>query len=294
LPISAKSKKTGPRQLRQGEYDAMKKDSSTGLGPLIGGLVWLLLGTLSLAPAVVLAQKPAGAGTGNTSLPDSPQPKPQGQVSPPEATAMKFIGYATNRSFVFPDIATSPKPLTPGGKFKLFVNQSISPPYIIAAGINAGISQARNSPSAYGQGWEAYGTRFGAGMGRASSNAFFGTFFIASLMHEDPRFFPQYRPSFWESVKYSARRLVVSRRDSGKEGFNRSGIIGTLAAETLANVYLPQSEQTGAKTAQRFGTDLAWRFAGNMFKDYWPTIFHSINLQRLKVIPDPDLANHPK
>ena len=131
-------------------------------------------------------------------------------------------------------------------------------------------------------------------MGRASSNAFFGTFLLASLLHEDPRFFPQYRPAFWESVKYSARRLVVSRHDSGQERFNSAGIIGTLAAETLANVYLPQSEQTGAKTAQRFGTDLAWRFAGNMFKDYWPTIFHSMNLQRLKVIPDPDLANHPK
>jgi hypothetical protein len=272
----------------------MKKDSSTARGPLIGGLSWLLLGTLSLAPAVVLAQKPAGAGTGKTSLPDSPQPKPQGQLNPPEATAMKFIGYATNRSLVFPDIATSPKPLTPGGKFKLFVNQSISPPYIIAAGINAGISQARNAPSAYGQGWEAYGERFGAAMGRASSNAFFGTFLIASVMHQDPRFFPQNRPSLWGSVKYSARRLVVTRRDSGREGFNTSGIIGTLAAEILANVYLPQSEQTGAKTAQRFGTDLAWRFAGNMFKDYWPTIFHSMNLQRLKVIPDPDLANHPK
>jgi hypothetical protein len=270
----------------------MRKDSPTGRGPWIGCLVWLLFGMLFLPPAVVFAQQPAGAGTGKTTLPDSPQPKPQGQVSPPEATAMKFIGYATNRSFVFPDIATSPKPLSPAGKFKLFVNQSISPPYLIAATINAGISQARNVPSAYGQGWEAYGERFGAAMGRASSNAFFGTFLIASVMREDPRFFPQIRPSFWGSVKYSARRLVVTRRDSGKEGFNTSGIIGTLASETLANVYLPQSEQTGAKTAQRFGTDLAWRFAGNMFKDYWPTIFHSMNLQRLKVIPDPDIANH--
>ena len=263
------------------------------LGRLGGGLPLALGCALILMPLGARAQKPVGAGTGTTSLPDSPQPKPQGQVGPPEATAMKFIGYATNRSLIFPDIAASSEALSPGGKFKLFVNQSISPAYILQAAISAGMSQARNSPSAYGQGWEAYGERFGASMARGSSNAFFGTFVFASVLHEDPRFYPQNRPTLWGSVKYSAKRLVVTRRDSGKEVFNTSGILGTLAAETLANVYLPQSEQTGAKTAQRFGTDLAWRFAGNMFKDYWPTIFHSMNLQRLKVIPDPDVADHP-
>jgi len=239
------------------------------------------------------AQQPAGAGTGKTSLPDSPQPKSQGQVGPPEATAMRFVGYVTNRSIVFPDIATNPQPLSVGSKFKLFVNQSISPPYILAAAINAGISQARDVPEAYGQGWDAYGGRFGAAMGRASSNSFFSTFVFASVFKEDPRFFPQNRPSFWGSVKYSAQRLVVTRKDSGENGFNVSGLLGPLAAETLANVYLPQSEQTGAKTAERYATDMAWKFAGNMFKNYWPTIFHSLGLQRLKVIPDPGSPDNP-
>jgi hypothetical protein len=82
--------------------------------------------------------------------------------------------------------------------------------------------------------------------------------------------------------------VVITRNDSGKDTFNTSGLLGPLAAEALANVYLPQSEQTGAKTAQRYGTDLAWRFAANMFKNYWPTLFHQMGLNRLKVIPDPD------
>src|SRR5499427_7061985 len=88
----------------------------------------------------------------------------QSQQSAPnssEGTAAAFIGYATNGSFVFPDIATSPGPLTTAGKFKLFVNQSISPPYVFAAAISAAYDQARNTPKAYGQGWDAYGSRFG-------------------------------------------------------------------------------------------------------------------------------------
>ena len=111
------------------------------------------------------------------------------------------------------------------------------------------------------------------------------------MLRDDPRFYPQYHPSFWGSIKYSATRLFVTRTDAGNETVNLPRLIGPLAAETLANVYLPTSEQTGAKTAQRYGTDLAWNFAGNMFKNYWPTIFHKLGLNKLKVVPDPG-TNH--
>ena len=251
----------------------------------LAGLLWL--------GGNIQAQQPAGAGTSSSkTLPDSPQPKDKGMMSTSVQATGVFIGYMSNRSLVFPDIAHSPGPLSTGEKFKLFVNQSISPPYIIAATINAGISQARNVPEAYGQGWDAYGGRFGAAMARASSTSFFSTFVLSSVLRDDPRFFPQSHPTLWRSIKYSAERIVVTRSDAGNDRVNLPGLIGTLGAETLANVYLPQSEQTGAKTAQRFGTDLAWRFAGNMFKDYWPTIFSRFGLNRLKVVPDPN-KNQP-
>lgn len=220
----------------------------------------------------------------------SSQEGSQSQQSPPsssEGTTAAFIGYATNGSFIFPDIATSPGPLTTAGKFKLFVNQSISPPYIVVAASGAAFDQARNVPKGYGQGWGAYGSRFGASMARASSSSFFGVFLFASWLHQDPRFFPQSKPSFWRSLKYSTQRIIVTRNDSGKDVINTSGLLGPLAAEGLANVYLPSSEQTVAKTVSRFASDLAWRVGGNMFKDYWPTFFRNMGLNRLKVIPDP-------
>lgn len=254
----------------------------------------LLLGAYLSFPTVVFAQAPAGAGTRTTSMPDSPQPKPQGATNPTVETTSRFIGYVTNKSMVFPDIASSEGPLTVGGKFRLFVNQSISPPYIIAAGISAAYSQARNVPEAYGQGWDAYGGRYGARIARASSNSFFSTFVFASVLRQDPRFFPQSHPTVWGSVKYSAVRVFVTRTDAGRSTFNASGIVGTMASEALANTYLPVSEQTGAKNAERIGTDLAWKFAGNMFKNYWPTLFHSMGLNRLKVIPDPGSPDNPQ
>jgi hypothetical protein len=254
---------------------------------------WLLAGIVLSSPAVVLAQSPAGAGSGTTSLPNSPQPKQQGAPNEPAGSSSKFVGYVTNKSIVFPDIATSAGSLSPVRKFELFVNQSISPPYIFAAGISAAFDQARDVPASYGQGWEAYGGRYGQAIARASSDSFFGTFVFASILRQDPRFFPQIHPTLWGSVKYSVERLVVTRTDSGRDTFNASGLLAPFASEALANVYLPRSEQTGAKTAERVGTDLAWRFAGNMFKNYWPTVFRSLGLQHLKVIPNPGSPDNP-
>ena len=128
---------------------------------------------------------------------------------------------------------------------------------------------------------------------RASSNSFFSSFVFASAFHHDPRFFPQSHPTFWGSVKYSATQIVISRNDSGKRVVNSSGLLGPLAAEGLANVYLPVSEQTIGKTFERYGTDTAWKFAGNMFKNYWPTIFRRYKLNRLVILPAPQPADSP-
>ena len=233
------------------------------------------------------AQQPAGAGTGTQSLPDSPQAKQQAATAAPEQGAGKFIGYMTKRSLFFPDIAASPYPLSTGRKFELFVNEAISPETILISAFGSGFEQWRDVPPGYRQGADGYGKRFGASMATGASSNFFGTFLAASVLRQDPRFFPQGHPTFWGSVAYSARRLFVTRSDSGNNVFNASGLIGPLGGEALANTYLPKTEQTGAKTGERYGYDLAWRFAGNMFKNYWPTIFHDMGLNHLGVIPKP-------
>jgi hypothetical protein len=254
----------------------------------------IILAATLLLPVLALGQQPAGAGASNSSSkPDSPQPKQDDSSSGVQGTTDRFIGYVTNRSFFFPDIASSPQALSPGGKFKIFVNQSISPAYILAAATSAAFNQATNSPGSTGQGWDAYGTRVGYSMARASSTSFFGTFLFASILRQDPRFFPENHPSLGRAIKYSAKRLVITRNDKGNDVFNTSGLLGPLAAETLANVYLPVSEQTGARTMERYGSDLAWRFAANMFKEYWPTFFHDMHLQSLKVLPNPSTMTQP-
>lgn len=259
----------------------------------LGFLAALML----LTPARSLAQESTPSTTvAARELPDAPLPKPQDNTGQAKSTTGEIIGFMTNRSFIFPDIATSAAPLSAGQKFKLFVNESISPASFISSAISAGFNQWRDVPHDYGQGAEGYGKRFGESMARGASQNFFGSFVTASILHEDPRFFPQYHPTFWGSVKYSAKRIVVTRTDSGRNTFNVAGFVGPVAAEALANTYLPRSEQTGAKAAERIASDLAWKFASNMFKNYWPTLFKDLGLNRLGVIPTPTAvpATDPK
>jgi hypothetical protein len=220
-------------------------------------------------------------------LPDAPVPKSQDNTGQSKGTAGEVVGFLTNRSLFFPDIATSSAPLTAGQKFKLFLNESVAPASFLYSAVSAGFNQWRDVPHDYGQGAEGYGKRFGESMARSASQSFFGTFVTSSILHEDPRFFPQVHPTLWGSVKYSAKRIVVTRTDSGRSTFNVAGFVGPVATEALANTYLPRSEQTGAKAAERIGSDLAWRFAGNMFKNYWPTLFKDLGLHHLGVIPTP-------
>ena len=84
----------------------------------------------------------------------------------------------------------------------------------------------RNNPEAYGQGWDAYGGRFGASLARSASSNFFGDFVFASIFSQDPRFFPESKPTFWGSVKYSGRTDCHHAKRPGKRCVQHFGPVG--------------------------------------------------------------------
>jgi hypothetical protein len=192
-------------------------------------------------------------------------------------TGKSFFNLLQEKSFVFPNIATSTEPLSAGQKFQLFVDNSISLNALAVATAGSAISQADNSPTGFGQGWDAYAKRFGSSMGRQASSEFFGTFVLASALHQDPRFYPEANPSFGRAMKYSVQRIFVTRNDDGRDVANWSGLAGPLMAEGLANVYWPERNRTVGDTFLRYGLDIATRAGGNMLREYWPVFYGKIN-----------------
>ena len=176
------------------------------------------------------------------------------------------------KSFLFPDIATSNEPLSVGQKFGLFVTDSIGVRPILFSAVSAAVSQADNSPTGWGQGWDAYGNRFGSSMARNASGEFFGTFILSSAMHYDPRFFPDKDPTFGQAFGHSLKRVFITRSDAGKQVFDFPGLMGPLMGEGLANVYWPDQNRTVGDTFMRYGLDIATKAGGNLLREYWPVI----------------------
>jgi hypothetical protein len=203
------------------------------------------------------------------------------------AKSVELFDLLDKKSIVFPDIASTTVALTPAEKFELFVDNTISVHSIVWAALGSLIGQAADSPTGFGERASGYPKRFSTSLARSASGEFFGTFALASALHEDPRFFPQYKPAFKQSIKYSVRRLFVTRNDSGDRVVNVSGLVGPLLGESLANVYWPDRNRTVGDTLFRYGLDLAARASGNMFRNYWPVVF-----AKLRHVPTEPSAAH--
>jgi hypothetical protein len=241
-----------------------------------------------LAPAGCFAQAPE-----SRPLPDAPSKSAQSQtaspITKPLQGGVQLVQLLERKSLVFPDLATNKQPFGTGEKFKLAVNNSISLASIGAAAVSAAYGQAVDTPEGYGQGADGYGKRFGSGMARVASANLFGTFAIASVMHEDPRFYVRKGLSFGQSVKYSAVRIAITRSDSGKLVADSSGLLGPLAGEFLANTYFPEGNRGVSDALIRYAVDLGWKFGGNLLRQYWP----SIN-RRLRLVPSaPEPMSEP-
>jgi hypothetical protein len=240
-----------------------------------------------LAALLVLYASPSASAQQKlqrADLPDAPAPKQEqnGPAQKQDKDVMATpLGLVARKSYVFPDLATTPGPLTSLQKFELFLSQSTAPPQILSSAAGAGISEARGTLAGYGQGGEGYGKRFGSSMASGASTHLFETFLLPSMLHEDPRFFVRLHGGFAARAGHALRRVLVIRTDTGGETFNLPGTLGPLMAEGLANVYLPQSERTAGKTFERYGVRIGLGAANNLLKEYWPTIFKSLRISKV-------------
>jgi len=206
-----------------------------------------------------------------STLPDAPSAQIYTTESSHQPQA-RFIIILERRSYFFPDLATSTAPLSARQKFTLFLSDSVSGQAIAVSAASAGVEQGFDWLAGYGQGAAGYGKRFGASLARSASSSFFGTFLLATVLRQDPRFFVPSSPTFWQAAKYSLVRVVITQSDAGAATVNSSGLLGPLAGEGLANVYLPIEDRTLGNTLLRYAGDLGWRAGENMLRSYWPGI----------------------
>jgi hypothetical protein len=134
------------------------------------------------------------------------------------------------------------------------------------------INQAADIPN-YGQGWGAYGQRYGAAAADGISDIMIGGAILPSLLHQDPRYFYQGEGTTKSRTLHALSSPFVCRGDNGRLQPNYSTIGGDLASATLANAYYPASDRGVRQTfdtvlintAERMFTALAQEFIMGRF-----------------------------
>lgn len=163
-------------------------------------------------------------------------------------------------------------------KFFLFVRDSTDPVTFLASAFNAGLSQAENHDSAFGQGSAGYGKRFGASFADQASFRFFKDFAYPSMFNEDPRYYRLIHGSGGKRFLHAIEHAFVAHTDNGKHMINLSEWLGTTSAVCLSNIYHPDNRRGFAPTAQGVGFSVLTDMGYDVLREFWPEISHKFNL----------------
>lgn len=277
--------------------------------------VWFALG--SFFPLLSAAQRtPSSSDSSQQS-----QPPAQGQQSPGQSQSQdqpqrqdkdsnkksdqppsgqgKVEGTSNDRLFyTLPNFLTLQNtrqlpPLSTKDKFKVVALGTFDPVEYPWWGVLAAIDQAQNSEPAFGQGWAAYGKRYGIVTGDSVVENFMTGAVFPSVLHQDPRFYQSGHGGFFRRTGYSISRIVITRTDSGRTQFNFSEVVGAYTAACISTyTYHPRStfistpinphefvasERTFDNTISTWGTQLSLDTLTLLVKEFWPDIHRKLS-----------------
>jgi hypothetical protein len=165
--------------------------------------------------------------------------------------------------------APNAAPLDTKQKFHLAWKSSIDPMTFLITGGIAGYEQAANSFSGYGQGAQGYGKRYAANYADNFIGTMIGGAILPSILKQDPRYFYKGTGTIRSRILYAIATSVVCKSDSGRWQPNYSGILGSLAAGGISNLYYPASNREGVTlTFQEAGLGILGGAAQNLFQEF--------------------------
>ena len=148
--------------------------------------------------------------------------------------------------------------LTAGDKLGMGLKGAVSPFAVLGWITSATYSEAFNRSPNYGQSAPEYAQRLGAAAARASSDSIFSTGVMASILHEDPRYFVEGGGySGVHRTLYALSRVVITKKDDGQTTVNYALLSGNAIGAGLTQTYYPAGNRNFSQTFTTFGVSLA-------------------------------------
>ncbi len=170
--------------------------------------------------------------------------------------------------------------LTAKDKLLMGAKSTISPFAVAGWVASAGWSHLTNGPPNYGTDSGAFGQRLGATAIRNSSQGFLSTSIMATLLHEDPRYYKLGRShSIGKRVVYAATRALITRTDSGRTTANLALLSGNLEGAILTNAYYPTPNHGVSETMKIFGTSIGGSALGFGISEFLSDALKIVHLE---------------
>ena len=177
-------------------------------------------------------------------------------------------------------------PLNPKEKLRLAANNVADPFNLITIGGTAAITIGSDSHTDYGPGLKGWAKNAGTLLTEDMSGAFFVTFLVPSLTHQDPRYHRLPGASIPRRIANAIVQPVWSYSDQGNRMPNYGYLIGIPATITLANVYVPDRQQGFWPTAESSLTAIGSAPIDNFVTEFLPDVakhvsIHIVLIQRI-------------
>lgn len=162
-----------------------------------------------------------------------------------------------------------PAPLTSRQKYQLAWRSLIDPMTFVGTGISAGIEQAANEYSGFGQGTQGYAKRYAVNFGDALTGIMIGGAILPALLKQDPRYYYKGTGTVRSRTLYALANAIVCKGDNQHWQFNYSGILGSAASGALSNLYYPAVNRDGwGLTAANTGLGIAGSAVSNLLQEF--------------------------
>jgi len=196
----------------------------------------------------------------------SPSTKEIAQEQFKEQEQQRVLGIVPNFYVTYVGEAA---PLSPKRKFELALKATTDPVTMVGVATIAGVGQATNRYSGYGQGAQGYAKRYGASYANFASGLWIGGAVLPSILKQDPRYFYNGSGTKLSRFLYAVSRPFICKGDNQRWQPNYSSVFGDLAAGALSNLYIPERDRHGVQlTFENAGIALGTSAAINVLQEF--------------------------
>ena len=157
---------------------------------------------------------------------------------------------------------------------KRYWKRAFGPTAVGRAAMGAGVTQATDTPSEWGQGMRGFGRRFASSF--AKHVVAKGIQYpVSKLFHEELSYRPSGLTGFRPRLKYALLGVVMTHKTTNRQRTVAKGeLTGAIGSGFISRLWQPASVRTATAGLSSAGIALGADAAGNVAQEFWPEIRH--------------------